>query len=84
MAQILFPVFDEPGDRILLAPIQSPRAASPEDLAAVAASLDTPVTVCASVPEAMTLAASTTGSTVVSGSVYLVGEAKAWLAERPA
>ena len=80
MAQILFPIFDEPGDRILLAPINSPRAASIDHLAAVAAALDTEATVCESVADAMRLAASSGGSVVVSGSVYLVGEAKAWIA----
>ncbi|MGI4756864.1 MAG: bifunctional folylpolyglutamate synthase/dihydrofolate synthase [Janthinobacterium lividum] len=79
MAKILFPIFEDPGDRILLAPISSPRAASTEQLAAVAKSLDTSVTVCESVAEAMRLAASVPGSVVVSGSVYLVGEVKAWL-----
>jgi dihydrofolate synthase/folylpolyglutamate synthase len=79
MAQILFPSFDEPGDRILLAPVNSPRASSGEELAQVAAELDTQATVCASVAEAMQLATSRPGSVVVSGSVYLVGEAKAWI-----
>ncbi|MGI4854071.1 MAG: bifunctional folylpolyglutamate synthase/dihydrofolate synthase [Janthinobacterium lividum] len=79
LAQILFPIFDEPGDRILLAPINSPRAASTEQLAAIAVELDTEATVCNSVAEAMVLARSGGGSVIVSGSVYLVGEAKAWL-----
>ncbi|WP_074654053.1 bifunctional folylpolyglutamate synthase/dihydrofolate synthase [Terriglobus roseus] len=79
MAQILFPSFDEPGDRILLAPVNSSRASSGEELAQVAAELETPVTVCASVAEAMQIATSQPGSVVVSGSVYLVGEAKAWI-----
>ena len=79
MAQILFPSFDEPGDRILLAPVNSPRASSGEELAAVAEALDTPVIICASVAEAMELATAAPGSVVVSGSVYLVGEAKAWI-----
>lgn len=79
MAQILFPLFDEPEDRILLAPMHSPRAASTEQLEIVAHDLDTAVTVCGSVAEAMRLATKSGGSVVVSGSVYLVGEAKAWL-----
>lgn len=82
MAQILFPLFDGLQDRILLAPVKSPRAASADELAEIAAVLDTPVTVCASVAEAMTTAATSNGSVVVSGSVYLVAEAKAWLAEQ--
>ena len=80
MAQILFPLFDGADDRIFLAPLQSPRAATPQQLAEIAADLESPVTVCHSVEEAMTAAVSQTGSVVVSGSVYLVGEAKAWLA----
>jgi dihydrofolate synthase/folylpolyglutamate synthase len=78
MAQILFPLFDGPGDRILLAPVNSARASSGEELAVVAADLDTEATVMGSVSEAMA-AADSGGSVVVSGSVYLVGEAKAWL-----
>lgn len=79
MAQILFPSFDEPGDRILLAPVNSPRASSREELAQIAAALDTPVTICASVAEAMQIATAEPGSVIVSGSVYLVGEAKVWI-----
>lgn len=82
MAQILFPLFDGPQDRILLAPVNSPRAASADELADIAAVLDTPAEACASVAEAMTKAADSTGSVVVSGSVYLVAEAKAWLKEQ--
>jgi dihydrofolate synthase/folylpolyglutamate synthase len=79
MAQILFPIFDEPTDQILLAPVNSPRASSGAELAAVAADLDTPATICSSVEEAMALASSRSGSIVVSGSVYLIGEVKTWL-----
>ena len=79
MAQILFPLFDGPDDRVLLAPIVSPRAASAEQLAAVAADLDTAAIICDSVEEAMEIATQEAGSTVIAGSVYLAGEAKAWL-----
>ena len=82
MAQILFPMFDDAGDRILLAPINNARAASLEQLLAVAAGLDTSATACASVEEAMDRAYTGGGTVVVSGSVYLVGEAKAWLKGR--
>ena len=82
MAQILFPQFDGPGDRILLAPIMSPRAASTEQLAEIAADLETPATVCNSVEAAMQIATMQPGSTVVAGSVYLASEVKAWLAGR--
>lgn len=84
MAQILFPLLDEPGDRILLAPVNSPRAASAESLSEVAAALDTDATVCADVAHAMRLATDRAGSVIVSGSVYLVAEAKAWLKETEA
>ena len=80
MAQILFPLFDEPRDRILLAPIANPRAASTAQLAAVAAGLEMPATICDSVGDALRLATAERGSTVVAGSVYLAGEAKSWLA----
>ena len=79
MAQILFPLFDEPGDRILAAPINSPRAASLEQLSTIAGEQQTEVLLCTSVAEAMQRATAGGGSVVVSGSVYLVGEAKAWL-----
>jgi len=82
MAQILFPLFEELGDRILLAPIHSSRAASSNELQTIAAELETAVIVCSSVEEAMQLAISGAGSIVVSGSVYLVGEAKAWLEQQ--
>jgi dihydrofolate synthase/folylpolyglutamate synthase len=82
MAQILFPLFDGQRDRILLAPVKSPRAASAQELAEIATVLDMPAEVCTSVAEAMTKAAKGTGSVVVSGSVYLVAEAKAWLKEQ--
>ncbi len=79
MAQILFPLFDEPGDRILVAPVNSPRAASLEQLSATAHEQQVDVTLCTSVADAMQRAIAHGGSVVVSGSVYLVGEVKAWL-----
>ena len=79
MAQILFPLFDEPGDRILMAPVNSPRAASLEQLGATAQEQQVDVILCASIADAMQPAIARGGSVVVSGSVYLVGEAKAWL-----
>lgn len=82
MAQILFPLFDGADDRILLAPIHSPRAASAEALAEVASALDTAAEVCTSVADAMDKAADRAGSVIVSGSVYLVAEAKTWLKEQ--
>ncbi|HZP05721.1 MAG TPA: folylpolyglutamate synthase/dihydrofolate synthase family protein [Terracidiphilus sp.] len=77
MAQILFPLFDQ----VILAPIQSARAAAMEDLLAAAERVGTPTVVAASVPEAVRLAVEhAAGRTaVISGSVYLVGEARALL-----
>lgn len=77
LAQILFPLFDH----IILAPIRTSRAAPLQDLIAAAQATGTPVTAAASVPEALTLAAQLTdgGVAVISGSVYLVGEARTLL-----
>jgi dihydrofolate synthase/folylpolyglutamate synthase len=90
MAQILFPIFD----RVIFAPIHSPRATPMADLLAAAASTGTPATAATSVAEAIELAESSssastksarTASTavvVIAGSVYLVGEARALLLDR--
>jgi dihydrofolate synthase/folylpolyglutamate synthase len=78
MAQILFPLFE----RIVFAPIHSPRATPVEDLLAAAQALGVPAVAAASVAEALTLAQSDESAPhtiVVSGSVYLVGEARALL-----
>ncbi len=77
MAQILFPVFA----RVIFAPIHSARAAALEDLLAAAASTGTPAVAAGSVREALRLAEECTpgGEIVVSGSVYLVGEARSLL-----
>ncbi len=82
MAQILFPIVEEADGQILLAPIANPRAASAEQLAAIAAALHTSATLCDSVTHAMDLASARPGTIVVSGSVYLVGEASSWLRQR--
>jgi dihydrofolate synthase/folylpolyglutamate synthase len=74
MAQILFPLFDE----VIFAPIQSPRATPTEELLAAARATGTPGAVVDSVAEAIERAAqlSPFGTVVVTGSVYLVGEAR--------
>jgi dihydrofolate synthase / folylpolyglutamate synthase len=74
MAQILFPLFD----RVILAPIQAARAASMDDLLAGAQVTGTPATAAASVHAALRMASerATGGTAVISGSVYLVGEAR--------
>ena len=80
MAQILFPVFK----RVILAPIHASRAASLEDLAAAARDTGTEAHAVQSVHEAIKLAEEGAGGPVViSGSVYLVGEARSILLGGP-
>jgi dihydrofolate synthase/folylpolyglutamate synthase len=77
MAQILFPLFRN----VIFAPIHSARAAAMGDLLAAAASLDVSATAADSVIRALGLARmqNAGGVVVVSGSVYLVGEARTLL-----
>lgn len=77
LAQILFPLFDE----VILLELHSARAASIDDLLAAAASTGIPAASARSVREALALAAARApqGPIVVSGSVYLVGEARSLL-----
>jgi dihydrofolate synthase/folylpolyglutamate synthase len=77
MAQILFPLFD----RVILAPIHTARAAAVEDLRAAAAATGTPAVTAESVNQALQLARQDAGGgvIVVSGSVYMVGEARTLL-----
>jgi dihydrofolate synthase / folylpolyglutamate synthase len=81
MAQILFPLFEQ----VILAPLYAPRAAAMDDLLAAARTTGTPATAAASVREAVKMAVERAGggtikgTAVISGSVYLVGEARAIL-----
>jgi dihydrofolate synthase/folylpolyglutamate synthase len=77
MAQILFPLFD----RVIIPPIHTARAAALQDLLAAAEVTGTPASPAESVGEAMQLAVNKVdgGLIVVSGSVYLVGEARSLL-----
>ncbi|MEI9970186.1 MAG: cyanophycin synthetase [Terracidiphilus sp.] len=77
MAQILFPLFDE----VIVAPIHNPRAAALDDLLAAAAATGTPAHAADSVSDALRLAQAHAagGVAVISGSVYLVGEARTLL-----
>ena len=81
LAQILFPLFE----RVILAPIHSPRAAAMSDLRAAAETVGVSTVAAQSVQEAIVhaqkLAAG--GVAVVSGSVYLVGEARSLLLAGP-
>jgi dihydrofolate synthase/folylpolyglutamate synthase len=74
MAQILFPLFDE----VIVAPIHTARAAAIDDLLAAAAATGTPAIAADSVTDALRIAENRAagGMAVVSGSVYLVGEAR--------
>lgn len=82
MSQILLPLFDSSSsdrsqDHILFAPINSPRAASLEELSAAARDLDVPANTAPSVAEALAEArriTPTNGLIVATGSIYLVGE----------
>src|SRR3984957_10611489 len=77
MAQILFPLFDQ----VIVVPIRNARAASVDDLLAAAATTGTPAIAAESVSEALRIAEANAagGLAVVSGSVYLVGEARTLL-----
>ena len=77
LAQILFPLFDH----VILPPIHTSRAAAPADLLAAAEATGTPAATAESVSEALDRAAELTdgGVAVISGSVYLVGEARTLL-----
>jgi dihydrofolate synthase/folylpolyglutamate synthase len=77
MARILFPLFDQ----VILAPIHSARAATIESLEAAARAAGTSARGAGSVREALQLAreGAPGGVVVVSGSVYLVGEARSLL-----
>jgi dihydrofolate synthase/folylpolyglutamate synthase len=73
MTQILFPIFDH----VVLAPIHSPRATEVADLLAAAEATGVPSTPSNTVEEAIQIALSLNPARIViSGSVYLVGEAR--------
>ena len=77
MAQILFPVFD----RVILVPMHAARAAALDELTAAAKATGSAYITADSVSEALAVASSSqdSGLIVVSGSVYLVGEARTLL-----
>lgn len=77
MAEILFPLFE----RVILAPMHAARAAPLDDLLTAAESTGTPALAAESVSDALQWAARETprGTIIVSGSVYLVGEARSLL-----
>jgi dihydrofolate synthase/folylpolyglutamate synthase len=89
LAQVLLPLFDcasgDPArgrDHVILAPIQSPRAASLEDLLAAAAKLEVPAEGASDLEAALARAEVVTpreGVIVATGSVFLVGEIRSLL-----
>ncbi len=74
MAQILFPLFEQ----VILAPIHTARATNVDDLLAATRATGIPVVAAESVSKALKMAGERAegGAVVVSGSVYLVGEAR--------
>lgn len=74
LAQILFPLFD----RVLLVPVPSPRAASGSRLLAAAQSVGTPATLQPNILTALQSLPADQDA-VITGSVYLVGEARGLL-----
>lgn len=84
MAQILFPLFDStagrPHDHIVLTPVDSPRAASLDELLAIARTLDVPAHSAANPTTALAIARQLTppgGLILATGSIYLVGAIRA-------
>jgi dihydrofolate synthase/folylpolyglutamate synthase len=82
MAQILFPIFDQ----VIIPPIHTARAAALGDLLAAAEATGTPAVAAESVSQALQLVRehvqqqqAQAGQVVISGSVYLVGEARTLL-----
>jgi len=93
LVQVLLPLFDSTSgdpararDHVILAPIQSPRAASVDDLLAAARKLDVPAEGASDLAAALLRAEALTpkdGVIVATGSVFLVGEIRSrLLAER--
>ena len=81
MAQILFPLFGE----VILAPIHSARAAGMDELLGAARATGTAARVVESVRDAIQMVVNKSDArfAVISGSVYLVGEARPLLLNEP-
>jgi dihydrofolate synthase/folylpolyglutamate synthase len=92
MAQVLLPLFDSTSgdpararDHVVLAPIQNARAATVEELLAVAHKLDVPAHAAPHLPAALAQAQAVTppeGVIVATGSIFLVGELRRLVSER--
>jgi len=82
IADIIFPL----ADRVIATHAENPRAASPQQIAELGAHAQTEILQARSVPEALERACTLTGPKgviVITGSIYLVGEALGILARKP-
>ena len=83
IADIIFPL----ADRVIATHAENPRAASPQQIAELGAHAQTEILQAKSVPEALERASTLAGSKgviVITGSIYIVGEALGILARKPA
>ena len=71
IGEILFPL----GEEVIATRVNSPRAASAEDIRDLTAHVGTPITIAESLREAIQLARRRSRPIVITGSVYLVGAA---------
>jgi len=78
IAEILFPL----GEEVVATRVNSPRAASAEDILELTAHVGTPTTNAESLPQAVKVARQRNRPIVITGSVYLVGAALEFLAGR--
>jgi dihydrofolate synthase / folylpolyglutamate synthase len=82
IADIIFPL----ADRVIATHAENPRAASPQQIAEVGAHTQTEILQAKSVPEALERACAFAGNggvIVITGSIYIVGEALGILARKP-
>jgi dihydrofolate synthase/folylpolyglutamate synthase len=82
IADIIFPL----ADRVIATHAENPRAASQQQIAEVGAHTQTEILQAKSVPEALERACALAGSggvIVITGSIYIVGEALGILARKP-
>ena len=79
IAEILFPL----AERVIVTRADNPRSATPEEIRDAAARTGVDVETCITVPEGLARAREVTpahGAVVVTGSIYVVGEALASIA----
>jgi dihydrofolate synthase/folylpolyglutamate synthase len=81
MAEILFPL----AERVIATRADNPRSASPEEIRAAASRVSTPIEEAADVAAAIKVAQTSTlpgAVVVITGSIYIVGEAMRMLGAR--